>query len=321
MSLRPLHALVGAALLLVVGACGDDSSGPTGVTPESTMPVQYIGTFGSTGVGLPDLGADAMGFGGSNISLAAGATPEGTKAGVAAHLSRFAGGATAQLVLASPDCTPDEVGAATDSDGDGIPNDATLTFTVANCTVYDTATGNAQLVRGVYRIRDTNDDLYGFQVTLTDFHVRNFDAASGFVSDVLYNATETGKTTAGSASYHLVLDANITQGDTGGMQAQKVKYDILESFDPSGTITDGDPLPNGAFTMSGTLDATITSFGIPTRIVVQLVTPDPMSYTSGCGGIDSGEYEMRVNGSTTEGVLIHFDSCSGYYEALGAGTL
>lgn len=319
MHVRSIRALLGASLLVALSACGDDSSGPTGLAPVTLMPAQYLETFGNTGVGIVDLGVNAMGFGGSNISLARGEAMSRVNATLGMTLSHFAGGKIAASILASPSCNPTVVGGATDTDGDGIPDDASVTYTQANCTVFDTATGDAQYIRGVYRIQDTGDALYGFKVTITGLHARNYTAATGDFSELNYNATETGDTKAGGATYHLVLDAAITQGDATGSTSQLVKYDFTQKLAPSGSIVYLDPLPNGAYTVSGSIDATLVDFGVPTRVVMSLVTPDPMSYTSGCGGVNSGEYEMRLNGSTTEGILVHFEGCSGYYEPLGAG--
>lgn len=323
MSLRTLRAIGGATLLCAVAACSSDSSSPSGPSPSTTFPVQFIDLFGSTGTQLPTLGSNAMNFGGSNINLAAGATPSAAKAMLAAHMAPFAGGKTFQAVLASPTCVPDQsAGSATDTDGDGVPDDATLTFTAANCTVYDTATGDAQLIRGVYHIRDTGNNVYGFQVDITDLHVRNYNGSSPHdFTDISYNATESANVTTTNGTYHLVLHAVIAQGDDSSSTGQDVRYDFTDAYAANSAISFPNPLPNGTFTISGTLDATVTQFGIPVRVVLDLVTPSTMSYGNACGDVSDGNYEMRVHGNPSEGLLIHFDSCNSYWEPLGAGAL
>lgn len=84
-------------------------------------------------------------------------------------------------------------------------------------------------------------------------------------------------------------------------------------------IPAGGPIPDGTFTLAGTLEATVPPWG---RLVTQIVTTTPLAYTDACGGDVSGKMEMRLNGSTEEGVLIKWLSCGNTrYEFLGSGVL
>ncbi|HEX7918630.1 MAG TPA: hypothetical protein VF454_04455, partial [Gemmatimonadales bacterium] len=183
MSVRSLRALVGASVLIIAGACGGDDNGSNGPASETTFPAHMVETFGSTGVLLGDYAISAMGFGGTNVGLAAGAergpiAPLQMVARLTA-LARLQGGAgPATSAMFSASCTPTTVGAATDTDADGIPDDMTVTFTAANCTVTDTATGDVAVSRGTIRYRDTNDDLYGFDLTVTELRQDSYDASS-----------------------------------------------------------------------------------------------------------------------------------------------
>jgi hypothetical protein len=202
-----------------------------------------------------------------------------------------------------------------------VPDDALITYSAANCTVYDSATGHAYLGRGTYRIRDTNDDLYGFQLDVTDLSSREIDEASHVFNDQLFNITETARTTATGGTYHLVLDSWFGTGDPAQWEGRRTRYDITQSFAPVGAIIAGGPLPDGTLTMSGTADYIISDLGPPVRLTLQLITTVPMVYDDGCGGFTSGAHEMRLNGSASEGVHVVFSSCVGHYEPIEAGTL
>ena len=53
-----------------------------------------------------------------------------------------------------------------------------------------------------------------------------------------------------------------------------------------------------------------------------LVVTDPLHFESGCTAADDGELELRLNGSTAEGVLVKYLDCGNYYwEFLGSGVL
>lgn len=316
------RAVVGASLILLPVACATDSTGPVDIAPATVFPMRYLSTVGAVGVNLPQIGLRGMGFGGVALQVAPGALPGSKNADLAARLSAIPEGALAVMVLASPACTPDVVGGGTDSDGDGIPNDATYTFTAANCTTYDSATGEAYLTRGSYRVRDTNDDLYGFQFDVNALTIsrKNGAPATSF-ADVVYNINESARTTATGGTYHFVADATSDNGDATQFSAQRTRYDLTETFTPTATIPAGGPLPDGTMTISGTAEYDLTETGPPARVVLQLVGTSPLLYDDACPGLTGGEFEMRLNGSPTEGIHILYAACAGHYEPIGAGTL
>jgi len=316
---RPFLSL---GLLFTLAACATDSTGPVELAPETTLPLRYLSTIGPLGANLPQLGIRGMGFGGPALQFAPVSFRASTNAMLAARLAALPGGAMAALALSSPTCVADAVGAGVDSDGDGVPNDATWTFTAANCTTYDSATGEAYLTRGSYRIRDTNDDLYGFQFDVNALTVRRTNGNVEHTwAEVVYNMNESARTTATAGTYHLVVDASSASGDNVTWSAQRSRYDLTESFTPTGTIVAGGPLPDGTMTISGTADLALADVGPPVRLVFQLVGTAPLVYDNGCPGVTSGAFEMRLNGSTTEGVHVVYSACAGHYEPLGAGTL
>ena len=327
MSLRPLRALVGASLLVALGACGDDSSGPSGPTPEQYFPANMVETFGNTGELLGEYAVGAIDFGGTNIGLSAGVSGGGAP--------RFAAIATARLEqlfrlqgvgpqfsssMTSPDCTPDETGAATDTDADGVPDLFTVTYTAANCTVTDTATGDVTVIRGKIIYRDTSNDLYGFDIVVDELRQDTYTGSSQDWFRSVISAHETARTTTTGGTWSLFADA-VNETGTGSVvdQSSKARYDVSGKYTSNGTVPAGGPMPDGTVTLSGTLDATIPGAG---RLVMQLVTTNALHYESSCPGNDTGDVELRLNGNPAEGVLTHWIGCNNAaYEFIGSGTL
>lgn len=322
MPARTARAFLGASLLLMTVACAEEDHGSVELMAATEFPVWMYRNIGPLGVQLPLFGVRGMGFGQSLIYVSAGTVPRSPDAFVASRIATFPGGAFVAMVLSSPSCLPDRVGAGIDTDGDGIPDDATATYTVANCTVYDTATGDAYLARGVYRLRDTNDDRYGFRLDVTSLSVRTFDGGDGSHQSVLYsNVTETSRTTATGGSYRLLLEGTGSTAGVGGLYERRIRYDISEGYVPVGTVPVGGPLPDGTLTMSGSVEITAAEPSGAARVVLQLLTTVPLVYDDGCAGVVTGAHEMRLNGSTTEGIHVVYSACSGHYEPLGAGVL
>jgi hypothetical protein len=325
MFVRSLRALVGASVLIVAGACGGDDNGSSGPASEATFPAHMVETFGQTGVLLSEYAVSAMDFGGTNVGLAPGVRPASAiPAQVLARLTALArlqpGATPFASAMFSASCTPATVGSGTDTDADGIPDDMTVTYTAANCTVTDTATGDVQVSRGVIRYRDTNDNLYGFDLTVTDLRQDSYDASSDQFDHSVINVHESAKTTTTGGTWGLVISAVIRQGvgDTVTF-SQDVSYNVSGKLTSNGAIPAGGPMPDGTLTLSGNVTATLPTAG---HLSVDLVTTTPIHYESTCPGNDSGKMEMRLNGNAAEGVLVRWISC-GYanWEFLGTGTL
>lgn len=321
MSPRLTRALLGASLLLLPAACAEEDHGSVELVAATEFPVWMYQEVGPIGVQFPSFGIQALDFGIPFINAAQGAASASPSAFLASRIASYPGGDLAARVLSSPSCLPDKVGAGIDTDGDGIPNDATSTYTAANCTVYDSATGDAYLVRGVYRLRDTNDDRFGFRLDITNLSVRSYDGTDNSHQTVFYNAIETAQTTANAGSYRLILDAEGNSSDFTGPYARRIHYDLTEGYVPVGTVPVNGPLPDGTFTMNGNVEITSAGEHGAARVVLQLRTTLPLVYDDGCAGIVTGAHEMRLNGSTTEGIHVVYAGCSGHYEPLGAGTL
>ena len=280
---RPFRALAGASLALSLIACGDDEGGGGGTEPLTTFPAALVETFGATGEILGEYAYRAMDFDGANVSLAPGAPgasrdPQQLVARVLALASLRGGVQFAPGFTTSPTCTPTTTGAATDTDADGIPDEMTIEYTAANCTVTDTATGDVQVQRGFIRYRDTSDDLYGFEMDITELRQDSYDGTTGTWSRQTVRILERARTTASGATWSLILDADIKSGteDTVDVQ-QVVRYDVEGTYTSNGAVPAGGPMPDGTITLSGSLEATLPQYG---RMVMSLVTPPTRPITS-----------------------------------------
>lgn len=321
---RILRALAGASLVLLLSSCGDDESSG-GVAPGSTFPAAAVADFGPTGALLVEYASSALDFGGTNLGLSAG--PEGVRTRVIADLRRFArltagrdAGPQLVMAIASPDCTPTQTGAATDTDADGIPDEMTIEYTAANCTVTDTATGDVQVVRASIRYRDISSDLFGFDITLDDFRVDEYDGTTGDWTRQTLTAHERSRTTTSGGTWSLTFTTSVLQGtDDEVAYATSGGYDVSATYTSNGAVPAGGPIPDGTIELSGVIDMTNAAFG---RLITRLVTTVDIDYESSCPGAEGGEVEMRLNGNAEEGVLVKFDGCGVVnWEFLGSGAL
>jgi hypothetical protein len=286
-----------------------------------------VEVFGSTGEQLVIYAGAAFDFGGTNIGFAppitSAANPQSPQA-VITRLMTLAmaqqGATFSSAFLSSATCTPTVTGAATDTDADGIPDDMLVQYTAANCTVTDTATGDIAVQRGTLRYRDTSDELYGFDLTVTDLRGSQYDGATGDWNDQTVEAHETAKTTTSGGTWSLFLDAKIKQGTDAVVEVeQAVKYDVKGTYTSNGAVPAGGPIPDGTISLSGSIDATLPATG---RLNMTLVTTTALHFESTCTDVDTGKMEMRLNGNAAEGLLIRWLSCgTASYEFLGSGVL
>lgn len=323
MPFRPGRTLALVALAFLPVACGEEIQGDVELASATEFPVWLYSDVGPTGVTFPGLGIRGMGFGGPMLMATSGAEPRTAEQILLDRVATLPAGEFAAAVLSSPSCLPDLFGDGVDTDADGIPDDRTATYTVANCTVYDTANGDAYIVRGVYRIRDTNDDRYGFRLDITDLSVRTFEGAENSHQSVHYNVTETSRLTATAGTYHLIVDGYGAGASVGGTYgySRRIRYDITQTFTPALPVPVGGPLTDGTMAMSGNVDITAASETGAGRVKLTLVTTQPLIYDDGCGGIASGGFEMRLNGGASEGIHVAYYLCAGDYEPIGAGVL
>lgn len=325
MAFLSLRLIGGAGLLLAVVSCSsNDSTGPAG---ESIFPPAMVGTFGSSAEAMGENAPDAIGFGGASLGAAPSVlpAPEATAAAIGLRIDRLAAmthmGTAAPPYFTSPSCSPTTVGGGTDTDGDGVPDDMTITYTAANCTTTDTATGSVHIIRGTIHYRDTGNSLYAYEFTITDLRAEDFDGSSGDWTRQILNGSETGSTTTTGGKWAFNLSGQLAQGNYNTVTTdQNASYNVTASYTPNiGTVPALGPLPDGSVTLAGTIDARIAPWGL---LNTQLVTTQALAYTEACGGEVAGSIELRLNGNAAEGAEVKWLGCgSTKYEFLGSGAL
>jgi hypothetical protein len=204
-------------------------------------------------------------------------------------------------------CVPPS--SAVDSDGDGIPDDATYIFTAPPCRFTGYRGGTLDLV-GELRIEDPTTDAAGFGYKSTLVAVRATFTPPGDNPNA-YSVTRNGtRTLTGSvAGLQLTADLQVVRTFTGLADAA-VDERWTVQFAPETPLQINQPLPNGTLDVAGTFAWTR---GTET-IELTVTTPTPLHYDATCTEdarrIDAGE--MRAAG-TLEGkpgyVRIRWTAC------------
>lgn len=321
---RIFRALAGASLGLLLVSCGDDEGG-NGLTPGTTVPPTAVEGAVGTVVSMAFSAGYALNFGFNSINFSA--TPGSIRSRAAADLVRIAalqegGVEDPRLValLSSPDCTPTESGGEVDSDADGIPDDLTVEYTAANCTVTDTSTGSYQLIRGRVRYRDIPGALHGFEMVFEGMRRDELDGTDGTWFTRTTTSRERAEVLATGGTWTLESEVTASNGFGAVVQnAGTTVREITATYAPGATIPADGPLPDGVFRISGRVDETSLPHG---RLIWEMVTPLDLDYATGCSGPDAGKVEMRLNGDPTEGILVKFIGCGDFlWEFLGSGVL
>jgi hypothetical protein len=282
-----MHPLSGrfavcAAAAFALAACGD-STGNTGSGGPSS---EQVGAVGGTTRDEVEASLNALTLRTSIEPLGAG-----TSGGV---------GAVGQPPCASPSST-------TDSDGDGIPDDATYLFTAPPCR-FSGFRGSTLDIVGQIRIQDPSVTNAGFDflATLASLRYTYTPGNGGLVYSVTRNGT---RTLTGSVSgLQLTTDLQVQRTFPGQSDAA-VDQQWTVAFAPETPLTLNQPLSSGTLDVEGTLNWTR---GTET-FDLTVSTETPVHYNAGCTGsrrIDSGE--VRVNGifgEATGYVRIQWSEC------------
>jgi hypothetical protein len=183
-----------------------------------------------------------------------------------------------------------------ETDGDGVPDDATYTFTAPPCRYADVRGFSLDVV-GQLRIVDPAPETPGFgaDISLTGlrFSLTADDTDKNY--SVIRNGTMT--LTGSPAGLELATDLQVQRSFTGLSDAS-AEHVWTVGFDPETSLQINQPLPDGSVTVSGTVawrrdnesfDLTIT-------------TATPLHYDASCAAtgqrFDDGE--LRVSGTFGE---------------------
>ncbi|HYC30874.1 MAG TPA: hypothetical protein VEB59_01230 [Gemmatimonadales bacterium] len=189
----------------------------------------------------------------------------------------------------------------TDTDGDGIPDDATFTFTAPPCR-FTGIRGSTLDVVGQLRLEDPAPDAAGFGYEATVTALR-FTLTGDDSDDPSYTVTRNGTRTllGTTAGLQLVTDLQVIRTFTGRPDGN-VEESWTVDFEPEAPLAINQTLPSGTLDISGTLGWSRGGESIDLTVT----TPTPLHYSSDCSDtpqrIDGGE--LRADG-TFEGVPGH----------------
>ena len=163
-----------------------------------------------------------------------------------------------------------------DSDGDGVPDDATYVLTAPPCQFDGWLGGTIDLV-GQLRVQDPapTDAGFGYDATLTVLRSRYTNATKDAIYDVERNGT---RTLSGSvAGLLLTSDLQLMRTFVGKPDANIVEQWTV-NYVPSTPLQINGPVNSGTLDISGTLNWTR---GNDTLALV-VTTPTPLEYEASC---------------------------------------
>jgi hypothetical protein len=204
----------------------------------------------------------------------------------------------AASVVAVPCVSPSS---AVDSDGDGVPDDATFVFIAPPCRFTGWRGGTLDVV-GSLRIQDPSSTSagFGYEATLTGLRSRFTSVDPQVIYDVTRNGT---RTLSGSVSgLTLTADLQVIRTFTGHPDAAIDKQWSL-NFTPATPLQINTPLPSGSLDIAGTVDWVRG----PEHLVLTVTTPTPLEYDAGCTDtvqrIRSGEMQATGTFGEEDGIV------------------
>ncbi len=246
-----------AALALLAGACGSDNNDPA-ITDEQGA---AIGEAIASQLATAPSSFTATDF----TATATGGGIFFSRGGLSVR--RPAGGPA--LTLQPPCGVPSD---PTDSDQDGVPDDATYTFLAADCS------GPGYEVTGSIRIQDVQAAV-GYIATYANFKTTFFGQGNEFVS-LEFDGSHgvSGSVSLAALAEDLTVTLSANQG--GQNFSGTVSNDWSLSFDASNDdLAMDSPLPDGSFDINGSFDYNISG----TRAGFDITTVSPLVFDSSCG--------------------------------------
>ena len=268
-----VSTVVAGILVLGLNACSGVSN-PMGGTLLSVAQTADIGSAAADEVdqAVGSLSSDGAAFGISTAQSAAGLH-------LAADMAPGAGCAT--------------VDNTTDTDADGAPDNATFTFALPACSFTGFRGGTLE-VTGTVAVSDPTVGVadFNYLATLTDFQFKLTNPSATLTFTAKRNGT---RSLSGDAN-GVTLTNNITLVRTvPGRADATITHDLSLSFTPAqgASLVLGQPLPNGTFTKSGTLNWTRGLLSLSFTVT----TVTPLVWDASCTTdrkIASGEIHWTV---------------------------
>jgi hypothetical protein len=269
------HILAAGALAMALAACGDSTA------PDNDP--------------LPDNAATAVGL--------------TVRDNVEASLDAFLPARLLQPLSTGPADDPCVTpSSSAETDGDGVPDDATYTFTAPPCR-YTEVRGFSLDVVGQLRIVDPAPETPGFGANISLTGLRFTLTAED--PDKSYSVIRNGTMilTGSPAGLQLATDLQVQRSFTGLLDAS-AEHVWTVGFDPETSLQINEPLPNGSVTVSGTVGWSRGNESFDLTIT----TVTPLHYDASCAAtgqrFDDGE--LRVSGTfgeTPGNVRIAWQDC------------
>lgn len=287
--MRKLQTAALIALTVAAAACSSNKTGPSAQLDDATA--QSIGAAMTSEVSLITSSFSVNGL--SNPVLL---TP------------KMAAAMGAPPMRASGPCPV--ASSTTDTDGDGVPDDATYTFTGLPDCGYSDSTGSAEIT-GSVRIMDPSTTQVGYNGTFTNLQLAL--SGSGYSFSEKLNGTQNilGSATNVSLSHHLTTDLVATGNGNG----QDVNGSISENWNvdfaagQGGSIALDQDLPSGTFNLNGSFAYNVNgqSFSF------SLATQSALLFDASCFAsqqFTAGELRATVsNGSGNGYIRIVYNGC------------
>ena len=182
-----------------------------------------------------------------------------------------------------------------DTDGDGVPDDASYNFTAPPCQ-FDVRGFTLGVVGGL-RIVDPEPAVAGFGAVLSLTALRFELTAEDSDGSYSVNRNGTMTLTGTTAGLELVTDLQVVRSFSGLADAQ-VDQQLTVNFVPENTLQINQPLPSGSVDVSGTINWSRGNENFDLTVT----TATPLHYDAGCAALgqrfDDGE--LRVSGTFGE---------------------
>lgn len=212
---------------------------------------------------------------------------------------------TATSIRAAPCVSPSAVA---DSDGDGVPDDATYIFTAPPCRFTGWRGGTLDVV-GQLRMKDPSPSNagFGYEATVTGLRSRFTSADSKLIYDVTRNGTRS--LSGSTAGLLLTTELQIIRTFAGHPDATIDKQWSI-NYTPAAPLLINQPLPSGSLDIAGTADWTRE----PEHYSLVITTPTPLQYDASCTDtvqrIKAGELHAAGTFGDMDGfVRIRWSNC------------
>ena len=204
-----------------------------------------------------------------------------------------------------------------DSDGDGIPNDATYLFTAPPCQFTGWRGGTMDMV-GQVRLQDPAPTSagFGYDATITDLRSRFTNQAK----DAIYDVTRNGTRTLSGAVTGLLLMSDLQVKRTFvGKPDAAIDEKWTVNYTPSTPLQINGPVNSGTLDISGTISWARGN----ENLALTVTTPTPLEYDASCTDtvqrIKNGE--LHATGDFGDGngfVRVRWNGC-GQEPSIGFG--